>query len=62
LHFCSKLRCAVHRAGDIGQTHLDWVGRRPLCLLGRWIAQPAAGCTHVPEIAADQITLTGIVM
>jgi len=56
------LRCAVHRAGDIGQAHLDRVGRRSLSLLGCWIAQPAAGCTHVPEIAADQVTLTGIEM
>ena len=56
------LRCAVHRAGDIGQAHLDRVGRRPLCLLCRWIAQATARCTHVPEIAANQITLTGIVM
>ena len=56
------LRRAIDRAGDVGQAHLDRIGRRSLRLFGRRVAQSASGRTHVPEIAADQITLAGIVM
>jgi hypothetical protein len=56
------LRRAVHGASDIRQPHFDRVGWRPLCLLGRWVAQATAGGTHVPEIAAYKIALAGIVM
>ena len=56
------LRRAVDRTGNIGQAHFHGVGRRPLRLLGCRVAQSAAGRTHVPEIAADEIALTGIVV
>jgi hypothetical protein len=56
------LRRAIHRANVVRQPHFDGIGRRPLCLLGRGIAQATAGGAHVPEIAAYQIALAGIVM
>src|ERR1700674_275421 len=56
------LRGAIDRAGDIGQAHFHRVGRRALRLLGGRVAQPASCRTHVPEIAADEVALPGIVM
>src|ERR1700730_10914631 len=56
------LRSAMDRADDIRQAHFHWVGRRPLRLLGGRVAKPAAGRTHVPEIPADEVTLSGIVV
>src|SRR5262249_51624215 len=50
-------RSPVDRAGNVGEAHFHGVGRRTPCLLGCWIAQSAARRTHVPEIAADKITL-----
>src|SRR5207302_5298817 len=54
------LRGAVYGTRDVGQAHFDGVGRRALRLLCGGIAQSAAGRTHVPEIAADEIALAGI--
>ena len=56
------LRGAIDCAGNIGQPHFHRVGRRPLCLLGRRIAQPPTGRTHIPEITADEVTPPRIVM
>jgi hypothetical protein len=56
------LRSAVHGTRDVGEPHFDGIGRGSLRLLGRGITQSAAGRTHVPEIAADEIALAGIVM
>jgi hypothetical protein len=56
------LRGAIDGAGDVGEPHFHRVGRRPLRLLRGRVAQSAAGGPHVPEVAADEIALTGIVM
>ena len=56
------LRGAVDGTGNIGQAHLHGIGRRSLRLLGRRVAQSAAGCAHVPEIAAHEIALAGVVV
>ena len=56
------LRDAIDRAGDVGQPHLHGIGRRPLCLFGRRIAEPASRRAHIPEIAADEVAPPGIVM
>jgi len=56
------LRRAIDRTGNVGQAHLDGVGRRPLRLLGSGVAQSAASRAHVPEIAANEIALARIVM
>jgi hypothetical protein len=57
-----SLRRAVHGASAIGQPHFNGIGRRPLCLLGRGVSEATTGGTHVPEVAAYQIALAGIVM
>ncbi len=56
------LRGAIDEARDIRQAHLHRVGRRPLRLLGGRIAEPAPGRPHIPEIAADKVALTAIVV
>src|SRR5258708_14962537 len=56
------LRGAVDRTGAVGQAHFDWIGWRALRLFGGRVAQSAAGGAHVPEIAADEVALAGIVM
>src|SRR5215470_7972971 len=56
------LRSSVDRTRNIWQPHLDGIGGRPLGLFSRRIAQSATGCTHVPEISPDQVTLGRIVV
>ena len=56
------LRSAIDRTGDIRQAHFHRVGRRPFRLLGGRVSQPAPCRAHVPEIAADEVTLPGIVV
>ncbi len=55
------LRRSIDEAGHIRQAHFHRVGRRSLRLLGRGVAESAAGRAHVPEIAAHQVVLAGIV-
>jgi hypothetical protein len=56
------LRGAVDRTRDVRQAHFYRIGRRALRLFRRGIAQPAASGAHVPEIAADKVALSGIIV
>src|ERR1035438_8227468 len=53
---------SIHHTRRVDQTHLDWIQRRTLCLLGECAVQAQPSGAHVPKLATDKITLFKIVM
>src|ERR1700686_854998 len=57
-----SLRKAVRNTSRIRQTHFYGICRRSLPLFGAWILQAVAACAHIPEIAANKVTLECVVV
>src|ERR1700730_14103355 len=55
------LREFVHVSSNIKISHLHWISRRSLRLLGSRIAQADSSRSHIPEVATVEIVL-GIVV
>src|SRR5580704_1682558 len=53
---------AVRNTGRIRQAHFYGIRRRSLRLFGAGVLQAVAARAHIPEIAADKVTLECIVM
>jgi hypothetical protein len=56
------LRGAIDLADDIGQPHFDRIRGRTFRLFSGRIAKASPRRAHIPEISADQIALTRIVV
>src|ERR1700739_99832 len=56
------LREFVHISSNVKISHLHWISRRSLRLLGRRILQADSSRSHIPEVATVEILLGSVVV